>query len=250
MELSTIHPACPGSLLKWVVAISIMFLAGCRSDAPMPVPASMADPAASPSPKWIELQPGLKICPTEHEVEIRAEICLDTGWLEQVMCGSGTREHESIMVTSVPPSALHAAMLAVGMQPGLPGSWHEVGAGVRETPPSGSSVDVLVALAGSDEWASVNSWIEGDSGRALQGEWIFGGSFMRAVDEVPAGFSRYEADLSGSIIGLVTFGDETIGLSQVIPDQVAVEPAQWRIREDEVPAIGSMVRVLIRSTDR
>ena len=73
---------------------------------------------------------------------------------------------------------------------------------------------------------------------------------MRAADEVPAGYSRYEADLSGSIIGLVTFGDETIGLSRVIPDQVDVEPAQWRIREGRVPSIGSTVRVLLRSADR
>ena len=231
-----------------VLVASALLLPGCHSDAPMSAP--ITDPPVSPSSKWIELQPGLEICPARHLVEIEAEICLDSGWLEQVMCGPGTREHESILVTTVPASAVHAALLAVGMQSGSPGSWSQVGSEIVETPPSGSRVEVLVALDGSDDWLPVDTWIEGDSAQAFDGQWIFGGSFLREVGELPAGYSLYEADRSGSIIGLVTFGDETIGLSRIIPDQVTVAPAQWRIREGQVPAIGRGVRVRIGSADR
>ncbi|MBG84275.1 MAG: hypothetical protein CMJ40_07005 [Phycisphaerae bacterium] len=250
MKLSTIESVCAAGVLKLAMGMFALGLGGCRSDAPGSVDPSNPGPSSSVASKWIELQPGLTICPEDRAVEIEAEICLDSGWLEQVMCGPGTREHESIMVTAVSPSAVHAALLAVGMQSGSPGLWTQSDGEIIETPPTGSVVDVLVAVDGSDEWSSVNSWIEGDSGRPLEGEWVFGGSFMRAVDEVPSGYSRYEADLSGSIVGLVTFGDETIGLSRVIPDQVAIEPAEWKIREGSVPAIGSSIRVRIRSADR
>ncbi|MDG2094955.1 MAG: YdjY domain-containing protein [Phycisphaerales bacterium] len=240
----------PIIIVRQAFMASIVALAGCQSVVPSVATSPTSSSPGGSTDKWVELQPGLMVRPSAMEVQLKARICLDAGWLEQIMCAPGTREHESIMVTDIPPSAIHAALLAAGMQPGSPGFWREQDGDIIEMPPTGSRVEVLVAVDGSSQWQSVKSWIESDSGRSLDGEWIFGGSFLREADEVPAGYSRYEADLSGSIIGLVTFGDETIGLSRIIPDQVAFEPAQWRVAERRVPAIGTSVRVLVRSADR
>lgn len=237
-------------ILMRMAVISMVVLAGCRPIVPVSNPASAISSRQAPVSRWIELQPGLRVCPVEHEVELEAVVCLESGWLEQVMCGPGTREHESILVTSIAPSAFHGALLAAGLRPGSPGSWREVGEDIVEVLPTGERVEIMLAVDGTENWVSVKSWIEGDSDRTIDGDWIFGGSFMRSSDEVPAGYSLYEADLSGSVIGLVTFGDETIGLSRIIPDQVALEPAQWKVRDGAVPPVGTVIRVRVRSVDR
>ena len=73
---------------------------------------------------------------------------------------------------------------------------------------------------------------------------------MRDVREVPAGWSRYEADTTGSLIGLVTFGDEVIGFSEVIPDQADVVAPAWQVRTAGLPPLGTPVTVLIQRKDR
>jgi hypothetical protein len=56
----------------------------------------------------------------------------------------------------------------------------------------------------------------------------------------------YAADASGSLIGLVTFGDETIGAVAVIPDQVEVSPAMWEVFVGRMPAPGTAVTIEVR----
>ena len=58
-----------------------------------------------------------------QKVEIRAVVCLDAGWLEQIACSPGTREHEALVVVEIPPSDVHAALLSAGFEPGSPGRW-------------------------------------------------------------------------------------------------------------------------------
>ena len=57
---------------------------------------------------------------------------------------------------------------------------------------------------------------------------------------------HYVADLSGSIIGLVTFDDEVIGFSRVIADQAAVHPPEWEVDPERIPPVGTEVRLVIR----
>jgi hypothetical protein len=54
----------------------------------------------------------------------------------------------------------------------------------------------------------------------------------------------YVADSSGSICGLVTFGDETLGWNEVWPDQIELMPAEWEADTDAMPAMGT--RVVVR----
>jgi hypothetical protein len=52
--------------------------------------------------------------------------------------------------------------------------------------------------------------------------------------------------MTGSIIGLVTFGDEVIGLSHVISDQAAIHEPEWEVNPERVPPIGTEVTVVLR----
>ena len=55
-----------------------------------------------------------------------------------------------------------------------------------------------------------------------------------------------KASLTGSIIGLVTFGDEVIGFSRVVSDQEAISPSEWEVKSDHVPPVGTRVTLILR----
>jgi hypothetical protein len=67
---------------------------------------------------------------------------------------------------------------------------------------------------------------------------------------LPDGSERYAADDSGSIVGLVTFGDEVVAMRTVIPDKVDVAPASWKARTDDIPPEGSPVTVIFRAPEQ
>ena len=59
------------------------------------------------------------------------------------------------------------------------------------------------------------------------------------------GVERYVADGSGSLVGLVTFGDETIGALEVIPDSASAAQPMWEVWSERMPPMGSRVQVRI-----
>jgi hypothetical protein len=66
---------------------------------------------------------------------------------------------------------------------------------------------------------------------------VFAGSRFRTDQRT--GVERYIADGSGSIVGLVTFGDETIAAVDVIPDQVAAAEPVWEVFTERMPKPGT-----------
>jgi hypothetical protein len=51
--------------------------------------------------------------------------------------------------------------------------------------------------------------------------------------------------MSGSIIGLVTFGDEVIGFSDVRSDQESVQSLIWEVNTEAVPPPNTAVTIVI-----
>lgn len=202
-------------------------------------------------PAWTTLAPGLSIDRDQQQVRIRCWSCLEQGFLEQVLCSPGTREHESLLVTDVPPSSIHAALLLAGIEPGTPGRWHEVGSRVELLPPVGDAVQVAVEYEHADRSGQVHEpvsrWIAElhDGSDFPTDTWIFGGSVLVDKEDLPGEESNYLADHSGSVIGIVTFGDELLGLPRVIPDASSVHEPEWVVRLEHVPPPGTEVQVLL-----
>lgn len=215
-------------------AAVLVLLVGCASR-----PAALRQPF-----------PGIAVEPSTREVALDAVVCLDAGWLEQVACSPGTRVHESLVSVAARPRNVHAALLLAGLVPGAPGHWSEdEDGGVSLVPPSGERLSIAVRHGDPPVEEPVGDWIadaEGEATFPRDAEWVFGGSAIVPNPPFMGPGEHYVADLTGSIVGLVTFGDEVIGYREVLPDQEAVEPPHWQVRSGRVPPVGTPVQLVIR----
>lgn len=277
-RIVTLRVVAVMALVTAVVA-TVVTLGACqgeRSSATVPahVPDSAAttEPDARPQPETFSEAPrthgddvkqppverivrpmtGITVYPDAQRVELDAVVCLDAGWLEQIACAPHSREHESLVVLTIRPSHIHAALLLAGFLPGKPGSWSFENDEWKPVPPQGEELAVSVRYrneSGTVVEERIGAWIADLSGNGLvfpDKPWVFGGSLMRANPQGMGPGEHYVADHSGSIIGLVTFGDELLGFSEVIADQVAVHEPVWGLNVGAVPPVGTKVTLILK----
>jgi hypothetical protein len=204
-------------------------------------------------PRAIAPFDGIKVFPDLREVHFEATMCLREGLLEQVACAPNTREHESLVVTRIKPSHIHASLLIAGFEPGAPGQWMYEEDSYRVEPPKGDAIGIEVRYVNSNTvevQEPIQKWIREtikDGSQAVGDEpWIFCGSRFETNPEFMGDGEHYVADMTGSIIGLVTFGDEVIGYSRVLADQSDVQEPVFEVNTQSVPAEGTVVTVILR----
>ena len=204
-------------------------------------------PLASDTSNFTDFTPLIRIDRVAHRVEFTAVSVLDVGFLEH-----GTREHESLFAFEGNASDVHAALLLAGFEAGTPGRWREVHHADGTTTyvgiaPTGSDVLVEVRLADGStqriDWFIRAAVIGADPNAIAAFKFNFGGS--RFHRDRRTGVERYVADGSGSLIGLVTFGDETIGCAEVTSDQASLATPLWEVFTERMPTLGSRVTVLL-----
>ncbi len=226
--------------------LPLLLIGGCRS---------VAEQSSVSVGAWQELGRGLKLNRADRVVSVQAWVCLDQGWLEQVMCSPGTREHECLLVSNVQASHIHAALLLISLEPGQPGRWVQEGDLVVLDEPQGAAVDISIRYVDSRTQkfieAPVAEWIAdvGTHEQFPDSTFVFGGSIMIEGEDADQSGSNYMADHTGSLIGLVTFGDELLGARQVIPDSESVHAQEWVVRKGHVPPLGTMVEVLLKPAE-
>lgn len=238
--------------------IAASFAAACAALLPpacapaqRPSPDAQAAGDRAATEAIVEVAPGLVADRAAGEVRVIAEVACDRGWLEQAVCKAGTREHESLLVVEVPPSAIHAALLLVGAEPGAPGGWTQAADGaVSRTAPTGDPLSLRVRGAFGE--VALADWIEDPvSGRAFPADaWVFAGSRLRPNTPSMGPGEHYVADRTGSVVGIVTFGDETVAFREVLPDRAEVEAPGWQARTARLPAPGTRVELVIRPAGR
>ena len=216
----------------------------------VPSPAASASPTeSSAAPSTVLLGPGLVVDRIAREVRVEAEVACNQGWLEQAACKAGTREHESLLAIAVAPSRIHAAILLLGLEPGRPGEWKPAADGsdaVVRVAPSGAPLALAVRTASGE--SPLSSWITDPvKGRAFPAQpWVFAGSRIRSNTKSMGPGEHYVADRTGSIVGIVTFGDEVIASDEVLSDKVDVDAPEWQANTAVIPAPGSRVELVIR----
>lgn len=172
-------------------------------------------------------------------------------YLEQVACGrespeiAAGKEHESLVATSAKGSHIHAALLLLGLEPGKPVTWH-----TNEDGSIGSTVAtgprLRVEFRWKDEQGNEHAhppqhWICHVQTREAfaEGDWVFSGSLFVTRQ----GAEVYDADRSGTLIGLSSFGTEVISWPKPIHHESGIEEPVWIARNEAVPPFKTPVTV-------
>jgi hypothetical protein len=249
------------------LAVVAGLLAACGTTEHAP-PTSVPPVTKAPASPWVTLSPLIQVDRAAQAVEFRAVSVIEAGFLEEYVCTVGTREHESLFAFDGKASEIHAAMLLAGFTPGSPGHWREVDSGdgrwsLELVPPTGDRVAIAIRMPDGGEhpleWFVQRAPLEETGNRASEkprearvsrtedgppSEFTFAGSEFRKSRR--QGVEFYAADASGSLIGLVTFGDETIAPIEVIPDQASAAEPVWEVRGDRMPPPGTVVTICLR----
>lgn len=166
--------------------------------------------------------------------------------LEVLVCTPDTREHEALVMTTVRPSHIHAALLALGARPGQPGGLFWDGKTFHMREPSGPPISVRFAIDGDAEeegerWTDARDWFTVQPPDQQNPAWLFTGSLLSG--------NRYGADTDGTIVGLVSFGTEVVGMSPAITEVDADRRFDFVARPERVPPFGTRVTVELRLLD-
>lgn len=222
-----------------------LLVAGCANSRP-------ADPVPPVKSALVEVFPHVRIDRGARIVEFDASVPIDCHqpstpnvYLELVCCTPDTREHEVLAVTAAKPSHIHAALLMLGLEPGAPASWTKgPDGGPLAHDPTGPRVGVEILLDGKPH--QLSEWIVNAITREPwpTGDFVFAGSvFVKRQGE-----ERYDADWSGTLIGLTTFGTEVLAWPKVISPEAGVDEPVWIANTATVPAVNTPI--VVRLTAR
>ena len=170
-------------------------------------------------------------------------------FLEWLACSPDSREHESLVLTKVRPSLIHAAALSQGLNAGRPGSWDWRGERIFANPPTGDAVRIYVKALGSDAAAvPIESWVVNSrTGKTLAQELPQAGFVFAGSNVVKKGETEYyDADLTGGVVGLTSFGNELFAFSEMLnPDAGVAEPV-WIANRALIPPAGTEVVISVQ----
>ena len=206
-----------------------------------------AVPAATTRPEKPAPFHDMKIDVKNRRITLRTSVCLTDGILELLVCKAQSKEYESILSTPASPSDLHAALLALGLTPGLPA--RTATAPDRQTvvvlPPQGAELSVRLrwkdAKSAVHE-ANASDWLEFSGMKpketVMPKNWVFVGS-----DITPAG--TYWADDDGDIISVSNFAASVIDVPFESTRKNRV--VTYRTRKAAIPPLGTDVDVIIEA---
>jgi hypothetical protein len=189
---------------------------------------------AMPEPDrvWIDKQHG--------QVMVDGYVSLREGYLEMFACTAGTKEHESVVAVHSRAQVVHAALLAIGAEPG-----HPVRFQPKFSPPTGTRVHVEVRWRDPQgNWHSVRAqqWVlDASTSQVMRPPWIFAGSgFWK--DPV-TGKQFYQAD-AGDFICVSNFS--TAMLDIPIESSQSDDQRIYVANTKLIPPLGTPVRLVLK----
>ncbi len=203
---------------------------------------------------------GITIVKATKEVKLDAEVCLDKGLLEYVVCRPDTFEHESIFTTKTNPELVHAALLISGLKPtplhhGLTALWSDK---AMKEELSRVKIEVEWEEDGKKKRENLTSMLrnreDADDGYTtpdpkapivdtkIQDAWIFTGSFIHVDEKTKK--QLYAAKSSGILVGIWPDPSTVIQYGIASGDPYAAEHLGMAINEDKIPKVGTKVKLI------
>jgi hypothetical protein len=167
------------------------------------------------------------------------EVCLREGQLEMFACLKGTKEHESILAVPTKAQVVHAALVALGADPGAPAQFAP-----QYKAAHGPRVDVTLFWTdekGERHRAPAQEWIRNvKTGKPMSEFWVFGGSgFWK--DEM-TGEEFYKAE-DGDFICISNFNSAMLDLP--IESSQSNESLLFEAFTKHIPPTGTKVSVVL-----
>ncbi|HYD01937.1 MAG TPA: YdjY domain-containing protein [Phycisphaerales bacterium] len=230
----------------------------CMPGQPGATDSSPSAAATIPEDKWVAVLPHVRINRSQRAVEFDGTVAWDfhnpdtpRTELELLVClPLRDKEHESLVVSKATGAHVHAALLMVGLEPGTPGRI-DFGEGtdvvIKRVPPTGPAVSVafVYAKGGAERVDDARTWVvdEADGGPISL---VFGGSKVgQKRNEARERVNVYNADELGTLIGLCTFGSETIGNTSVVSPDSGLDRPRYIANNPGIPPADTAVRVRI-----
>lgn len=182
-------------------------------------------------PVWINRQ--------RRRVVLVGAVCGQKSPLELFACLANTKEYESVVAIHTQAKVVHAALLAVGLDPGHPVQF-------GEKPVGGTGPEVAITVRWKDRQggrhsAAAQQWVRDvHTGKAMAHPWIFVGSrLIRSED----GRGRYEADATGDLICVSNFPDAMLDLP--IPSTDNDASLLFEAFTEHIPPRGTPVTLIL-----
>lgn len=197
--------------------------------------------AAPPGATSLSKDGRLWIDPKRKRVYVDGYVTLKQGALEMFACPAGTKEHESIVAVLSKSRDVHAALLAIGANPGTPVRFQP-----EYLPPTGQVIRVFVCWydqAGKFHTIDAREWIEDlQTKKAMTAEWVFAGSgFWQDPDDKR---EHYLAD-SGDMICVSNFSSAMLDVA--IPSSADTGSLRFVPMESKIPELNTPVRMVLVS---
>jgi len=187
---------------------------------------------SKPNRVWVDKKKGI--------VLVDGCISLREGMLEMFACPQGTKEHESIVAVYSSAQVVHAALLAVGAEPGHPVRWDP-----EFEPPAGTEIAIEAHwqdAAGRWQKLAAEQWVQdAKTGKPMKHHWVFAGSdFWK--DEA-TGKEYYMAN-SGDFICVSNFSTATLDIP--VESSRVNEGLMFRANTAKIPPLGTPVRLVLK----
>jgi hypothetical protein len=197
----------------------------------LPPPAE-AKKLPKPDEVWVDAK--------NRRVLVDGFVSLREGYLEMFACIVGTKEHESIVAVKTKAQTVHAALLALGAEPGTPVQWTP-----EFKPPTGTEIDIEVHwLDDEGKWrtAKAQEWIRNAKNKEpMKQPFVFAGSGFWKEPET--GKEYYMAE-SGDFICVSNF--TTAMLDVPIESSQSNEALNFEANPKRIPELGTPVRLVLK----
>ena len=185
---------------------------------------------------------GIEVDIKKREVRLDATVCLSRGILEYLVCLPGTFEHETIFSVKCKPSQLHLALLAIGLAPRPFAPDEEWWENAQEDKQARVDIAAEYEQDGKKQRRRIAEFLvnrERQDG-AVPDRWVFTGSAFYKED----GKTRYAADVTGVVIGLIPAGAAVIQFGEKAGIPYRGDDQGLEINTDTTPAVGTAVRLI------
>lgn len=204
-----------------------------------------AEPVADRHPEFKRLSPteDVWIDIAARQVIVGGVVCLDKGPIEYFACPKDTKDYESLVAVRSSARLVHAALLAIGLEPGKPVAFDPEYAAA-----TGPMVNVRMRWKDDDGEVQITPaqhWVRDTrTGEPMQESWVFAGSGFWS--DPTDGQEYYQAD-GGDLICLSNFPTATLDLP--IPSTQSNEALLFEAFEGRVPPVGTEVEILLSAAE-